>query len=66
MDYKTGVDLDALLSIAADLAGIVGHDVPDQMLKAGASTRRYPLPGRSDGPPREASSLGISRACLPG
>jgi hydroxymethylglutaryl-CoA lyase len=45
MGYATGVDLDALLLIAADLPGVVGHDVPGQVVKAGRSTRRYPLPG---------------------
>jgi hydroxymethylglutaryl-CoA lyase len=44
MGYATGVDLDALLPIAADLPCMIGHDVPGQVLKAGRSTRRYPLP----------------------
>jgi len=34
----TGVDLDLLLSIAADLPRVVGHDVPGQVLKAGKRT----------------------------
>ena len=34
----TGVDLDLLLSIAADLPEVVGHDVPGQVLKAGKRT----------------------------
>jgi hydroxymethylglutaryl-CoA lyase len=42
--YDTGVDLDALLLIAADLPLLVEHDVPGQVVKAGLSARRYVLP----------------------
>jgi hydroxymethylglutaryl-CoA lyase len=44
MGYDTGVNLDRLVEIAADLPTLVGHDVPGQVVKAGASTRRYPFP----------------------
>lgn len=44
MGVSTGVDLDALLAVAATLPDIVGHDVPGQVVKAGKSDRRYPLP----------------------
>jgi hydroxymethylglutaryl-CoA lyase len=44
MGYDTGVDLDALLGIARDLPAIVEHEVPGQVMKAGKSDRRYPLP----------------------
>jgi hydroxymethylglutaryl-CoA lyase len=44
MGYDTGVDLDLLLGIARDLPGIVGHDVPGQLIKAGKADRRYPKP----------------------
>jgi hydroxymethylglutaryl-CoA lyase len=44
MGYQTGVDLAALLSLANDLPGLVGHDVPGQVMKAGPATRRYILP----------------------
>lgn len=44
MGYDTGVDLSMLLAIARDLPAIVGHDVPGQVMKAGPSDRRYPLP----------------------
>jgi hydroxymethylglutaryl-CoA lyase len=40
----TGVDLDALIVQAQRLPGIVGHDVPGQVMRAGPSTRLYPLP----------------------
>jgi len=44
MGYDTGVNLDALIEIAKDLAGIVGHDVPGQVIKAGKADRKYPKP----------------------
>jgi len=30
--------------VAQDLPGIVGHDVPGQVIKAGKADRRYPKP----------------------
>ena len=44
MGFDTGVDLDALLAVARRMPEIVGHDVPGQVMKAGPSSRRYPLP----------------------
>ncbi len=44
MGYETGVDLEALLGLARSLPSIVGHQVPGQVMKAGSSTRRYPVP----------------------
>jgi hydroxymethylglutaryl-CoA lyase len=44
MGFDTGIDLEALLAIAADVPKLVGHDVPGQVVKAGPSTRRYSLP----------------------
>jgi hydroxymethylglutaryl-CoA lyase len=53
MGYDTGVNLGTLVEIAADLPALVGHDVPGQVVKAGASTRRYPSP--------QASRTGVLR-----
>jgi hydroxymethylglutaryl-CoA lyase len=44
MGYDTGVDLNALLLVSADLPSLVEHDIPGQVLKSGPSTRRYPMP----------------------
>jgi hydroxymethylglutaryl-CoA lyase len=44
MGRDTGVDLERLLTLARSLPDIVGHPVPGQVMKAGPSTRRYPLP----------------------
>ena len=44
MGFDTGVDLDALLAVARRMPGIVGHEVPGQVMKAGPVSRRFPLP----------------------
>ena len=44
MGYETGIDLEALLGWAQRMPAIVGHAVPGQVMKAGPSTRRYPVP----------------------
>ncbi len=46
MGVDTGVDLDALLDVAATLPTLIGHDVPGQVVKAGKSSRRYAMPKR--------------------
>ncbi len=44
MGYDTRVNLEALVNIAEGLAGIVGHELPGMVIKAGPLTRRYPMP----------------------
>jgi hydroxymethylglutaryl-CoA lyase len=44
MGSDTGVDLGGLLRCAAELPLLVGHDVPGQLLKAGARLKRHDLP----------------------
>ncbi len=46
MGVDTGVNLEALLDVAAALPALVGHEVPGQVAKAGKSTRRYAMPER--------------------
>jgi hydroxymethylglutaryl-CoA lyase len=46
MGYDTGVDLDALLTVARRLPAIVGHEVPGQVAKAGKITDLHPAPER--------------------
>lgn len=43
MGYDTGIDLPALLTASGRLPGLIGHDVPSQILKAG---RRMDLHAR--------------------
>lgn len=49
MGCETGVDLERLLELARRLPALVGHDVPGQVMKAGPSSRRHPIPGSQDG-----------------
>lgn len=44
MGVDTGVDLDALLAVAAELPPLVGHSLSGQVLQAGPSTRRHAVP----------------------
>ena len=44
MGYHTGVDLPGLMAAASRLPGLIGHDVPSQILKAGQRLDLHPLP----------------------
>ncbi|PUE17869.1 hydroxymethylglutaryl-CoA lyase [Limnohabitans sp. WS1] len=44
MGYDTGVDLQRLLLIAAQLPSVVGHEVPGQVAKSGRITDLHPAP----------------------
>ena len=42
--YDTGIDLGALIACAQTLPGLIGHDVPSQMVKAGPRLQLHPVP----------------------
>jgi hydroxymethylglutaryl-CoA lyase len=44
MGYRTGVDLDRLLTVARGLPKLVGHEVPGQVAKAGKTSDLHPVP----------------------
>ena len=44
MDIETGIDLDRLIAVSRRVQTIVGRALPGQIVKAGKSDRRYPLP----------------------
>lgn len=44
MGLRTGTDLDRLIACARQMAEMVGHDVPGQVMKAGKWDRRFPPP----------------------
>jgi hydroxymethylglutaryl-CoA lyase len=44
MGIATGIDLDRLLAVSRRVQQIVGRALPGQIVKAGPSTRRYPVP----------------------
>ncbi len=68
MAYHTAVDLDCLIAAAGQIAMLVGHDVPGQVMKAGASDRRFAAPaglGESAGQTRLAGLPSSDAAALP-
>ncbi|MDB5721396.1 MAG: pyruvate carboxyltransferase [Alphaproteobacteria bacterium] len=44
MGMRTGVDLPALLALSRTLPGLLGHDVPGQLMKAGRNCDLHPCP----------------------
>jgi hydroxymethylglutaryl-CoA lyase len=44
MGYDSGVDLKALLAVAHRLSGLIGHEVPSQLVKAGQRLDLHPRP----------------------
>jgi hydroxymethylglutaryl-CoA lyase len=44
MEVQTGIDLDRLLDASRRVQAIVGRPLPGQIVKAGKSSRRYPVP----------------------
>jgi hydroxymethylglutaryl-CoA lyase len=44
MGVETGIDLDAFVAVSRRVQEIVGRALPGQIVKAGKSDRRYPLP----------------------
>ena len=44
MGVETGIDLDKLVAVSRRVQEIVGRTLPGQVVKAGKSDRRYPLP----------------------
>lgn len=44
MGVATGVDLEALIEVAAQAERLVGHELPSQVLRAGPRTRLTPVP----------------------
>jgi hydroxymethylglutaryl-CoA lyase len=44
MGVETGIDLERLLALSRRVQQIVGRTLPGQIVKAGPSTRRHPLP----------------------
>jgi hydroxymethylglutaryl-CoA lyase len=48
MGYDTGVDLDLLLEASKRLPGLIGHDIPSQIVKAGRRLDLHPPPADFD------------------
>jgi hydroxymethylglutaryl-CoA lyase len=52
--YDTGVDLTRALQASAHLPGLIGHDVPSQLLKAGRRLDLHPAPDAGEQRPSAA------------
>ncbi|AGW94082.1 MULTISPECIES: hydroxymethylglutaryl-CoA lyase [Cupriavidus] len=52
--YDTGVDLPRILGASARLPGLIGHDVPSQLLKAGRRLDLHPMPAADAVPEQQA------------
>jgi hydroxymethylglutaryl-CoA lyase len=46
--YQTGVDLEGILAASALLPGLIGHDIPSQLLKAGRRLDLHLMPSATD------------------
>jgi len=44
MGVETGIDLTKLIDVAVYVEQIIGRVLPGQVMKAGPSSRRYPIP----------------------
>jgi hydroxymethylglutaryl-CoA lyase len=44
MGVQTSIDLDRLVGVSRRVQEIIGRALPGQIVKAGSSTRRYPVP----------------------
>ena len=44
MGYNTGMDLDRVIAASARLPGLIGHDTPGQILRAGKRLDLHPIP----------------------
>ena len=44
MGVQTGIDLTKLIAVSRRVEQIIGRALPGQVMKAGPSTRRYPVP----------------------
>ena len=52
--FNTNIDLERLLQVSALLPGLIGHDVPSQLLKAGGRNKLHPAPAY-------AAEIGIAK-----
>jgi hydroxymethylglutaryl-CoA lyase len=50
MGYETGVDLTKLIAVAQRIPGVVGHDVPGQVIKAGTYKELHDIPANLNQP----------------
>jgi isopropylmalate/homocitrate/citramalate synthase len=62
MGYDTGMDLDKVLAASARLPGLIGHDTPSQILKAGRRLDLHPVPEHVHSLSKQVANAELERA----
>ncbi|MCF5392921.1 hydroxymethylglutaryl-CoA lyase, partial [Pseudomonas syringae] len=62
MGYDTGMDLDRVLAASAQLTGLIGHDTPSQILKAGKRLDLHPIPDHVHNLSKQVTNADLERA----
>lgn len=62
MGYDTGMDLGRVLAASAQLPGLIGHDTPSQILKAGKRLDLHPIPDHVHNLNKQVTNTDLERA----
>jgi hydroxymethylglutaryl-CoA lyase len=62
MGYETGINLDRVLKASARLPGLIGHDTPSQILRAGKRLDLHPIPEHVHTLTRQVTNTELERA----
>lgn len=62
MGYDTGMDLDKVLAASARLPGLIGHDTPSQIHKAGRRLDLHPIPEHVHSLSKQVANAELERA----
>lgn len=62
MGYETGMNLDRVLKASARLPGLIGHDTPSQILRAGKRLDLHPIPEHVHTLTRQVTNTELERA----
>lgn len=62
MGYETGMDLHRVLAASARLPGLIGHDTPSQILRAGKRLDLHPIPEHVHTLTKQMTNIELERA----
>ena len=62
MGYETGMDLHRVLAASARLPGLIGHDTPSQILRAGRRLDLHPIPEHVHTLTKQMTNIELERA----
>lgn len=62
MGYDTGMNLDRVLKASSRLPGLIGHDTPSQILRAGKRLDLHPIPEHVNTLARQVTNTELERA----